>query len=120
MFILILILTGLVYGLDFKDTLEKLEKQNPEIKALNRILEEGLEIREAVKRTSLLRLRPILITATTTFIGLLPLLIITDIGSEVQKPLATVVVGGIITSTILTLLIIPTVYEMVYRRFSRT
>ncbi|RUM30730.1 MAG: AcrB/AcrD/AcrF family protein [Aquifex sp.] len=83
------------------------------------MLEEGLEIREAVKRASLLRLRPILITATTTFIGLLPLLIITDIGSEVQKPLATVVVGGIITSTILTLLIIPTVYEMVYRRFSR-
>jgi len=84
---------------------------------IRNMLREGLPVREAVKRASVLRLRPILITATTTFIGLLPLLVITDIGSEVQKPLATVVVGGIITSTLLTLLVIPTVYEMVYRRF---
>ncbi len=82
------------------------------------MLQENLELRQAIKTAAKLRLRPILITAITTFIGLVPLLVITDIGSEVQKPLATVVVGGIITSTFLTLLVIPTVYELVQRRFS--
>jgi len=84
---------------------------------IRQLLEDGYEIREAVKRAALLRIRPILITAITTFIGLIPLLVISDIGSEVQKPLATVVVGGIFTSTLLTLVILPAVYESVYRRF---
>ncbi len=83
------------------------------------LLAEGLDIRSAVKKASILRIRPILITAITTFIGLIPLLVISDIGSEVQKPLATVVVGGIFTSTLLTLVILPSVYELVYRRFAR-
>jgi cobalt-zinc-cadmium resistance protein CzcA len=83
------------------------------------LIEDGFEVREAVKRAAILRIRPILITAITTFIGLIPLLVIRDIGSEVQKPLATVVVGGIFTSTLLTLIILPAVYEWVYRRFAR-
>ncbi len=87
------------------------------IKAL---LEDGLDIRSACEKGALLRIRPILITATTTFIGLLPLILITDIGSEVQKPLAVVVVGGVITSTLLTLIILPSVYEWAYRKFQRT
>jgi cobalt-zinc-cadmium resistance protein CzcA len=57
------------------------------------------------------RLRPILITATATSIGLVPMLLSKGIGSEVQKPLALVVIGGIFTSTLLTLLILPSVYE---------
>ena len=81
------------------------------------LLEEGYDISEAVRKAAILRIRPILITAITTFIGLIPLLVIRDIGSEVQKPLATVVVGGILTSTLLTLIILPAVYEMVYKRF---
>ena len=86
---------------------------------IRQLLEEGLDIREAVKRAAILRIRPILITAITTFMGLIPLLVISDIGSEVQKPLATVVVGGIFTSTLLTLIILPAVYESVYKRFGR-
>ena len=58
-----------------------------------------------------LRLRPVLMTAATTALGLLPLLFSTGTGSEVQRPLATVVVGGLITSTVLTLLVIPALYK---------
>ncbi|AAC06724.1 CusA/CzcA family heavy metal efflux RND transporter [Aquifex aeolicus] len=86
---------------------------------IRQLLQEELEIREAVKRAAILRIRPILITAITTLIGLIPLLVIRDIGSEVQRPLATVVVGGIFTSTLLTLIILPSVYELVYRKFPR-
>ena len=84
---------------------------------IKQLLQEHKDVREAVKRAAILRIRPILITAITTFIGLIPLLVITDIGSEIQKPLATVVVGGIITSTFLTLVILPAIYEWAYRRF---
>ncbi len=84
---------------------------------IKQMLEKGVDVEEAVKRAALLRIRPILITAITTFMGLIPLLIIRDIGSEVQKPLATVVIGGIFTSTLLTLIILPSVYEWVYRKF---
>ncbi len=78
---------------------------------IKQLLEEGLDPDTAIKRASILRIRPILITAITTFIGLIPLVVITDIGSEVQKPLATVVLGGIFSSTLLTLLILPVVYR---------
>ena len=56
-------------------------------------------------------LRPVLITAITTALGLLPLLLATGTGSEVQRPLATVVIGGLVTSTILTLLVVPALYK---------
>ncbi|HIQ31513.1 MAG TPA: efflux RND transporter permease subunit [Aquifex aeolicus] len=83
------------------------------------LLENGSGVREAVREAALLRVRPILITAITTFIGLVPLLLVRDIGSEVQKPLATVVVGGVITSTLLTLVILPSVCEWAYSKFRR-
>ncbi len=89
------------------------------ISYVRNLLEDGLEINAACIKGALLRIRPILITATTTFIGLLPLILITDIGSEVQKPLAVVVVGGVITSTLLTLIILPSIYEWAYRRFPK-
>jgi len=75
------------------------------------LLEDGLPIRSAVVQGASRRLRPILITATTTLLGLVPMLLSKGIGSEVQKPLALVVIGGIFTSTLLTLLILPSVYE---------
>ena len=58
-----------------------------------------------------MRLRPVLMTALTTALGLIPLLYATGAGSEVQAPLATVVVGGLVSSTILTLLVIPALYK---------
>ena len=60
---------------------------------------------------ALLRARPVLMTAVTTALGLIPLLLSQGTGSEVQRPLATVVIGGLITSTFLTLLVIPALYK---------
>jgi len=70
----------------------------------------GRCVEDAVKEGALLRLRPVLMTALTTILGLLPLLLARGIGSEVQRPLASVVVFGLMTSTLLTLFVIPTVY----------
>lgn len=78
---------------------------------LNRLMREGHSIDAASIHGACLRLRPVLMTAFTTVLGLLPLLWATGTGSEVQRPLATVVIGGIFTSTILTLLVIPSVYK---------
>lgn len=72
--------------------------------------EEGLSAEEAVRRGSFLRLRPVLMTATVAILGLVPLLLATGIGAEVQRPLATVVVGGLFTSTLLTLILLPVGY----------
>ncbi len=72
---------------------------------------EGLSLREAVVAGSLSRLRPVLMTTITTALGLLPLVITTGTGSEVQRPLAIVVIGGLVSSTLLTLIVIPTLYE---------
>jgi cobalt-zinc-cadmium resistance protein CzcA len=66
--------------------------------------------REAILTGAELRLRPVLMTAFTTALGLLPMIWATGVGSEVQRPLAVVVVSGVITSTLLTLLILPVLY----------
>lgn len=71
---------------------------------------DGMEMTEALIEAGMLRLRPVLMTALTTILGLLPLLLSTGIGSEVQRPLAIVVVFGLTTSTFLTLFVIPAVY----------
>ncbi len=78
---------------------------------LNQLLKDGVPVNEASSRGALLRLRPVLMTALTTGLGLIPLLLATGTGSDVQRPLATVVVGGLITSTLLTLLVIPAIYK---------
>ena len=78
---------------------------------LNQLLRDGVEIDEASIRGACLRLRPVLMTAITTVLGLIPLLISSGTGSEVQRPLATVVVGGLVTSTVLTLLVVPALYK---------
>lgn len=74
---------------------------------------EGLSLREVIISGSLSRLRPVLMTTITTALGLLPLIITTGTGSEVQRPLAIVVIGGLVSSTLLTLIVIPTLYEWV-------
>jgi len=78
---------------------------------LNQLVRDGVSIDEASVKGAVLRMRPVLMTAITTALGLIPLLLATGVGSEVQRPLATVVIGGLITSTILTLLVIPAVYK---------
>jgi cobalt-zinc-cadmium resistance protein CzcA len=78
---------------------------------LNQLLRDGVEIDEASVRGACLRLRPVLMTAITTALGLIPLLISSGTGSEVQRPLATVVIGGLVTSTVLTLLVVPALYK---------
>ncbi len=78
---------------------------------IRQLVRQGLTVDEASVRGSLMRLRPILMTALTTALGLIPLLFSHGIGSEVQRPLATVVVGGLATSTLLTLLVIPAIYR---------
>ncbi len=77
---------------------------------LNQLRREGLPAGEAAVEGACLRLRPVLMTATITSLGLIPLLFSSGTGSEVQRPLATVVVGGLVTSTALTLLVIPALY----------
>jgi cobalt-zinc-cadmium resistance protein CzcA len=78
---------------------------------LNQLLRDGVPINEASIRGACLRVRPVLMTAITTGLGLFPLLFSAGTGSEVQRPLATVVVGGLVTSTVLTLLVVPALYK---------
>ncbi len=78
---------------------------------LNQLRRAGMPVAVASVRGACLRLRPVLMTATTTSLGLIPLLVATGTGSEVQRPLATVVLGGLVTSTLLTLLVIPALYR---------
>ena len=78
---------------------------------LNWLVAEGKSVDEASVQGACMRLRPVLMTALTTALGLIPLLYATGAGSEVQAPLATVVVGGLVSSTILTLLVIPAAYK---------
>ncbi|VAX22645.1 Cobalt-zinc-cadmium resistance protein CzcA; Cation efflux system protein CusA [hydrothermal vent metagenome] len=78
---------------------------------LNQLLRDGVPIDEASVKGAVMRMRPVLMTALTTALGLIPLLFSDGTGSEVQRPLATVVIGGLVTSTMLTLLVIPAIYK---------
>jgi len=79
----------------------------------NQLEDEGLQLIDVVMEGAKRRLRPVLMTASIAAFGLVPLLFATGPGSEIQKPLAIVVIGGLITSTILTLILLP----MLYQRF---
>jgi cobalt-zinc-cadmium resistance protein CzcA len=78
---------------------------------INRLREEGRGLDIAVKEGAETRLRPVLMTALVASLGFIPMAIATSAGAEVQRPLATVVIGGLITSTLLTLLLLPTLYR---------
>jgi cobalt-zinc-cadmium resistance protein CzcA len=87
------------------------------VTCINQLREEGYGVSEAIVEAGMLRLRPVLMTALTTVLGLIPLLISQGTGSEVQRSLAIVVVFGLISSTFLTLVLIPTIYEwFMYQR----
>ena len=79
---------------------------------------EHVKVPDLVKEATLLRLRPVLMTAATTFFGIVPLLFAKGVGSEIQYPLAVVVTGGIITSTLVTLGVLPALYLLFYRKES--
>jgi cobalt-zinc-cadmium resistance protein CzcA len=81
-------------------------------------LANGAPIDTAIREGAMLRLRPILMVALVAALGFLPMALNTGTGAEVQRPLATVVIGGIISSTVLTLLVLPGLYRMTYRRRS--
>ena len=73
-------------------------------------------LKTLLKDAALLRIRPVLMTAFAAFFGILPLLYFSGVGSEIQYPLAVVIAGGIISSTILTLLILPSAYLLLYKK----
>jgi cobalt-zinc-cadmium resistance protein CzcA len=77
----------------------------------NSLLASGLPIREAIVEGAVTRLRPVLMTSALAGLGFLPMAVATSIGAEVQRPLATVVIGGLVSSTILTLLLLPALYS---------
>jgi heavy metal efflux system protein len=80
---------------------------------INGLREGGLELRAAVLEGAGARRRPVLMTAMVASLGFLPMAISTAPGAEVQRPLATVVIGGLISSTLLTLFVLPTLYELI-------
>ena len=82
----------------------------------NQLVENGYKIADAVVEGSIKRLRPVLMTALIASFGLIPLLFASGPGSEIQRPLAIVVINGLISSTLLTLIILPILYRWVYRK----
>lgn len=96
---------AILNGIVLVSFIDELRKRFPDIKTI-----------DLVKNATLLRLRPVLMTAFTTLFGILPLLYATGVGSEIQYPLSVVVTGGIISSTILTLLVLPGLYVLFFRK----
>jgi cobalt-zinc-cadmium resistance protein CzcA len=82
---------------------------------IRELREQGLELVDAIKQGANQRLRPVLMTALVASLGFVPMALNTGMGAEVQRPLATVVVGGVISSTLLTLVVLPILYRWVYQ-----
>ncbi len=86
---------------------------------IKQLRSDGLSLFDAIHSGALQRLRPVLMTALVASLGFIPMALNSGTGSEMQKPLATVVVGGIISSTLLTLLILPALYKLVHSKFTK-
>ena len=86
---------------------------------LNRVLKKGgMELKKSVVEGSVMRLRPVMITALTTLFGVLPAAYTFGVGSDIQRPLTTVVMGGLLSATILTMIVLPVIYFLVEKRFT--
>ena len=83
---------------------------------INKLREKGLSVSQAVRQGAEMRLRPVLMTACVAVLGLIPMLLSSGVGAETQRPLASVVIGGLITSTLLTLVLLPVIYEWIENR----
>ena len=81
------------------------------VTCIRKLREDGMDVAEAVREGCVQRFRPVMMTATVALLGLVPFLFATGPGSEVQRPLAIVVIGGLISSTLLTLVVLPTLYR---------
>ncbi len=79
---------------------------------LRGLLDKGVAMYEAIEQTAMMRLRPVLMTGLVAALGFVPMALNTGVGAEVQRPLATVVIGGVLTSTMLTLLVLPVFYSL--------
>ena len=88
------------------------------IACIRGLRDEGMGLERAITQGALMRLRPVLMTALVASLGFVPMAIATGTGAEVQRPLATVVIGGILSSTALTLLVLPLLYRLVHRKDS--
>jgi cobalt-zinc-cadmium resistance protein CzcA len=86
------------------------------LSTFNRLLKRGETLKKAVVNGVNTKLRPVLMTSFTTIFGIMPLMLAKGPGAEIQKPLATVVVGGLITSTLVTLLVLPLVYQALKKK----
>jgi cobalt-zinc-cadmium resistance protein CzcA len=80
------------------------------VSTIRQLVMEGIDLRAAIERSALMRLRPVLMTALVAGLGFVPMMLNTGVGAEVQRPLATVVVGGVISDNLLTLLVLPALY----------
>ena len=89
------------------------------VSAIRAFLDQGRELRSAVTEAAKQRLRPVLATAITDAAGFLPMAVSTGVGAEVQRPLATVVVAGVLTSTLLTLFVLPILYPLIMKGAAR-
>ncbi len=83
------------------------------VSAIRRLRAAGAALESAVRRGCEERLRPVLMTAMVASFGFVPMALSTSAGAEVQRPLATVVIGGLVTSTLLTLVVLPTIYTWI-------
>jgi len=83
------------------------------VSAINRLRSSGRKVSDAIREGALERLRPVLMTALVAAVGFIPMALNTGIGAEVQRPLATVVIGGILSATLLTLVVLPALYSLV-------
>jgi heavy metal efflux system protein len=82
---------------------------------INELRDRGMSLRDSVRQGAIVRLRPVLMTALVASLGFIPMAVSTSAGAEVQRPLATVVIGGLISSTALTLVVLPILYEQFNR-----
>ena len=86
---------------------------------MNQLIAQGMEKHEAILQAGRTRLRPVLMTALTTILGLLPMVFGTDMGAAMGKPMAIVTVGGLLYGTLLTLLVVPCIYDLMNSRKTR-
>ena len=82
---------------------------------IKQLREQGVELNKAIKEGALVRFRPVLMTSLVAALGLLPMALATSIGAEVQRPLATVIVGGVTSGLVLTLLVLPCLYKISFK-----
>ena len=83
---------------------------------IRELRKDGLALDDAITKGALTRLRPVLTTTLVASLGFIPMALNTSIGSEVQRPLATVVIGGVISATLLTLVVLPALYRLLHSK----